>query len=496
MQTQTLDKLLRDIGPCRIDGAADVRVSGVTADSRRVAPGSIFVAVSGTAVDGHSFIPAAIAAGAAAVVCDPAYTLPEGTAAGDATLVRPACGTAEALGRLASAWYGHPSRRLTLVGVTGTNGKTTIATLLYDMARMRGERAGLLSTVVNRIDDRAVPSTHTTPDPLELNALLAEMVDAGCTFAAMEVSSHACAQRRIAGLHFAGGVFTNLTRDHLDYHKTFRAYLEAKKMFFDALPAGAWALVNADDSHARILVQNTRARVSTYSLRGEADFRAAVVEDRIDGMLLRIDGSEVHTAFAGRFNASNLLAVYGAERLMGTPRTEALTALSALRPVAGRFQTFHGAGITAIVDYAHTPDALVNVLDTIREAAGTGADVITVCGCGGDRGKRPMMAAEAARRSSLLVITSDNPRSEDPAAIAADMLAGLDDDARLAAEVVLDRAEAIRRAILAAEPGGVVLVAGKGHEDYQIVGAERRHFDDREQVRAALALRAQQQDSK
>ena len=488
---KTLRNLLSDIGQHSLEGPADITITSVEADSRRVAPGSLFVALRGTAVDGHRFIPMAIAAGAAAIVCAADYSLPADCAGGEAAIVR-VPDTAEALGRLASAWHGHPSRRLTLVGVTGTNGKTTIATLLYDMARRAGLRAGLLSTVVNRVADRAVASTHTTPDPLELNALLAEMVAEGCTFAAMEVSSHACAQRRIAGLRFAGGVFTNLTRDHLDYHRTFQAYLEAKKMFFDALPAGAWALVNTDDTHARILVQNTRARVYTYGLRGEADFRADVVEDRIDGMLLHIDGEELHTPFAGRFNASNLLAVYGASRLLGTERDEALRALSALRPVAGRFQTMHGAGITAIVDYAHTPDALVNVLDTIREAAGPDTDVITVCGCGGDRdhGKRPIMAAEAARRSSLLIITADNPRSEDPQAIADDMLAGLDEDARNACEVELDRAAAIRRAVMAAEQGGVVLVAGKGHEDYQIIGSERRHFDDCEQVADALAQRS------
>ena len=385
-----LKQLLQDIGTHSVQGTADKPLTALTADSRRVEKGCLFVAVRGTAADGHNFIPAAIDAGATAIVCADDYT--PSYASDGVTFVR-VPDTAEALGRLASAWHGHPSRHLTLVGVTGTNGKTTVATLLYDMACGRGERAGLLSTVVNRIGNRAVASTHTTPDPLELNALLAEMVEDGCTFAAMEVSSHACAQRRIAGLHFAGGIFTNLTRDHLDYHRTFQAYLEAKKMFFDALPEDAWALVNADDSHARILVQNTRARVSTYGLRTEADFRGAVVEDRIDGMLLRIDGQELHTCFAGRFNAANLLAVYGASRLMGEPRMEALTQLSALHPVAGRFQTFHAAGITAIVDYAHTPDALANVLSTIREATGPDADVITVCGCGGDRdhGKRPMM---------------------------------------------------------------------------------------------------------
>ena len=485
-----LSELLPHIGAHTLHGNPDVQLDAITADSRRVAPGSLFVALRGTAVDGHRFVAAAIESGAAAIVVARDAAIDPAIAAGTTVVAVP--DTAEALGLLASAWHDHPSRRLTLVGVTGTNGKTTVATLLYDMARLRGERAGLLSTVVNRIGTRAVPATHTTPDPLELNSLLAQMVDEGCTFAAMEVSSHACAQRRIAGLRFAGGVFTNLTRDHLDYHGTFQAYLEAKRMFFDALPAEAWALVNDDDSHARVLIQNTRARVYGYGLRASAtDFRAAVVEERIDGMELRIDGTELHTPFAGRFNASNLLAVYGASRLLGCSKDEALLHLSALHPVAGRFQTFHGGGITAIVDYAHTPDALANVLDTIRQAAGGDADVITVCGCGGDRdhGKRPMMAREAASRSSMLIITSDNPRSEDPAAIAADMLAGLDDDARLATTVELDRARAIEMAITSAEPGGVVLVAGKGHENYQIIGSERCHFDDAEQVKAALSKR-------
>ena len=485
-----LSELLPHIGPHTVQGDATVQAADITADSRRVAPGSIFVAVRGTAVDGHRFVPAAVDAGAVAVVVADDAEIDSATE-GRTTVVR-VPDTAEALGLLASAWHGHPSRRLTLVGVTGTNGKTTVATLLYDMARLRGERAGLLSTVVNRIGTRAVPSTHTTPDPLELNALLAQMVDEGCTFAAMEVSSHACSQRRIAGLCFDGGVFTNLTRDHLDYHGTFQAYLEAKRSFFDALPADAWALVNEDDSHARVLIQNTRARVYGYGLRSAADFRAAVVEERIDGMELRIDGREVHTPFAGRFNASNLLAVYGASRLLGCEKDETLRLLSALHPVAGRFQTFHGGGITAIVDYAHTPDALANVLDTIRQAAGQDAEVITVCGCGGDRdhGKRPMMAREAAMRSSRVIITSDNPRSEDPAEIAAQMLDGLDDDERIAATVELDRARAIALAISEAEPGAVVLVAGKGHENYQIIGSERRHFDDAEQVKEALRARS------
>lgn len=468
--------------------AAAAGFTTLTADSRRVVPGAVFVAVRGTRTDGHQYIDGAVAAGAAAIVCE---TLPESPAPSVAWIR--VADASVALGRLASAWYGYPSRRLTLVGVTGTNGKTTIATLLYTMMGMAGHRCGLLSTVVNKIGDTEVEATHTTPDPLELNPLLARMVEDGCDFCAMEVSSHAAAQHRIAGLDFDGGIFTNLTRDHLDYHGTVAAYLKAKQSFFDGLKKEAWALTNADDRNGDIMLQNTAARRATYSLRGEATFRGRVIEDRLDGMLMAIDGIEVETLFSGRFNASNLMAVYGAARLLGLDKSEALTLLSRLHPVAGRFQPFRSAdGVTAIVDYAHTPDALVNVLDTIAETTRGGrGTIITVAGCGGDRdrGKRPVMAAEAARRSGRLIITSDNPRTEDPAAIIDEMLAGLDTEGRARTLVIPDRRQAIATAVALAVPGDVVLVAGKGHETYQIIGTEKHHFDDREEVKAALGRR-------
>ncbi len=466
----------------------DEEVTSLCADSRAVESGAMFVAVRGPLTDAHRFIPAAISSGARVIVCEdiPGDNMPDGV-----LWVR-VPSSAAALGHLASCHYGDPSRHLTLVGVTGTNGKTTIATLLYDMARKLGHKAGLLSTVVNKIDEREVEAHNTTPGPLELNALLAEMVDSGCTFAAMEVSSHAAHQHRIDGLHYAGGIFTNLTRDHLDYHKTVEAYLAAKKSFFDMLPPDAFALTNADDRNGSVMLQNTPAhRRCTYSVRGDADFRARVVEDRIDGMLLEFNGREVETMFVGRFNASNLAAVYGACILLGYHPDDVLPAISSLHPVAGRFQPFRSAeGVTAIVDYAHTPDALVNVLDTINEVARRGAQIITVVGCGGDRdrGKRPIMAAEAARRSTRLVLTSDNPRTENPQAILDDMAAGLDATQAARTLTIADRRQAIRTAAALAHPGDIILVAGKGHETYQIIGTEIRHHDDREEVCAALGI--------
>ncbi len=487
----TLKALLAAIEPLEVLNAASAPalLTSLTSDSRQVAPGAVFVAVRGVHVDGHDFIDRAVAADAAVVVCE---ALPAAPAA-DVAWIRVADASV-ALGLLASAWNGYPSRRLTLVGVTGTNGKTTIATLLYTLMRRAGHSAGLLSTVVNKINDTEVPATHTTPDPIELNALLARMVDEGCDFAAMEVSSHAAAQHRIAGLDFDGAIFTNLTRDHLDYHGTFAAYLAAKKSFFDGLKPEAFALTNLDDRNGEVMLQNTRARRSAYSIRSEADFNGRVIEDRIDGMLMTFNGREVETMFAGRFNASNLSAVYGAARLLGLPDDEVLQIISTLTPVAGRFQSFRSAdGVTAIVDYAHTPDALVNVLDTIREIS-RGGSVITVCGAGGDRdkGKRPIMAAEAAARSTRVILTSDNPRSEDPVAIINDMKAGLDASAAARTLSIVDRAEAIRTAVALAAPGDIILIAGKGHETYQIIGNETHHFDDREVVAAALADRSKQ----
>ena len=487
----TLGELLEAIKPlATLNATPSLELSSLTADSRKAAPGAVFVAVRGTKVDGHSFIPQVVDAGASAVVCE---EIPATAAPGVAWIK--VADSSIALGQLASAWHGYPSRRLTLVGVTGTNGKTTIATLLYELARIRGHRAGLLSTVVNKIDDESVEATHTTPDPLELNSLLARMVEAGCTFAAMEVSSHSAAQHRIAGLDFDGGVFTNLTRDHLDYHKTFANYLAAKKSFFDGLKPSAFALTNLDDRNGEVMLQNTAARRATYSIRSVADYRGKVVEDRFDGMLISLNGHEIETLFSGRFNASNLTAVYGAACLLGWGDGELPVDMSRLVPVAGRFQTFRSAdGVTAIVDYAHTPDALVNVLDTINEIRRPAQRVITVCGAGGDRdrGKRPIMAAEAAARSWRVILTSDNPRSEDPAAIIREMKAGLSDEAAARTLSNVDRREAIRMAAQMAAPGDVILLAGKGHEDYQVVGTEKLHFDDREEIREAFKLRNRQ----
>ena len=482
--TKKLSYLLSNVMVETTIGPRDAEITLITADSRQVVPGALFVAVRGTLADGHTFIPSAIAHGAAAVVCE---ELPSSPHSG--VVFVKVSDSAVALGVIASQWWDNPSEKLTLVGVTGTNGKTTVATLLYEMARMRGEKAGLISTVANYIDTEQLPSTHTTPDPISLNSLLARMVEAECSFAAMEVSSHACAQHRIAGLTFAGGIFTNLTRDHLDYHKTVDAYLKAKKSFFDNLPRNAWALVNSDDRNGAVMVQNCRAEVSTYAIRSTADFKGKIIESRLDGTLMTFNGVEVETLFSGRFNASNLTAVYGASVLLGMPIEEILVNMSRLTPVAGRFQTIRSeSGITGIVDYAHTPDALVNVLDTIREVIGAGHAIITVAGAGGDRdkGKRPVMAREAAMRSDRLILTSDNPRSEDPASIIAQMMEGLDDETRKRTLTIIDRREAIRTAVMLARPGDVVAVCGKGHETYEIFSDRTIHFDDREELENAL----------
>ncbi|MDE5594318.1 MAG: UDP-N-acetylmuramoyl-L-alanyl-D-glutamate--2,6-diaminopimelate ligase [Muribaculaceae bacterium] len=480
-----LSHLLSAIITEEVIGNENLEITEITADSRKCRPSTLFVAVRGVNVDGHDFIHAAVDNGASAVVCE---EIPNDITA-DITWIRVA-NSSVALGFLASQWHDNPSRKLTLIGVTGTNGKTTVATLIYEMARLNGQRAGLLSTVVNKIDTEDVPSTHTTPDPIELNSLLDRMVKAGCSVAAMEVSSHAAHQNRIAGLHFAGGIFTNLTRDHLDYHKTFAAYLAAKQSFFDLLPKDAFALTNVDDKNGLIVVQNTRAKVYTYSQRSEADFVGHIVENRLDGMSMTFNGVEVETLFTGRFNASNLTAVFGASVLMGYDRERIPVEMSRLVPVAGRFQTFRSKnGITAIVDYAHTPDALVNVLDTIRDIIGNKSTLITVCGCGGnrDKGKRPLMAEAAARRSDRVILTSDNPRNEDPNTIIKEMLTGLNPEQQASTLSIVDRREAIRTAVALSKPGDVILVAGKGHETYQIIGDITNHFDDREEVIDALA---------
>ena len=462
--------------------SANVEVKSIEFDSRKVVPGCMFVATRGTAVDGHDYINKAIEAGASVIVCE---EKPETQS--DVIYIK-VKDSAEALGRMASNFYGRPSEQLTLVGVTGTNGKTTIATLLYQLHRALGYKVGLLSTVCNYVDDRAIESTHTTPDAVALNALLAQMVEAGCQYAFMEVSSHSVDQRRIAGLRFAGGIFTNLTRDHIDYHKTFDNYLRAKKRFFDELPKGSFAIVNADDKNGMVMLQNTRADKKTYSVRSLADFTARILEASFDGMLLNVCNREVFMPFVGRFNAYNLLAVYGAAVSLGADAEEVLRILSMSKAVSGRFEAMKMAkGFTAIVDYAHTPDALTNVIDTINDIRNGAGQLITVVGCGGnrDKGKRPMMAQEAIKGSDKVIFTSDNPRHEDPQAILDDMTAELTKNEMRNVLVIADRRQAIRTACQLAQAGDVVLVAGKGHENYQIIGDVKHHFDDREELAAA-----------
>lgn len=475
-----LKNLLQALKTTAVIGNDNIDIAAVEADSRRVAKGSLFVAVRGTAVDGHTFIDKAVAQGAAAIVCE---ELPE-TISPNVTYIT-THDTRESLGLLASAWYGNPSQELTLVGVTGTNGKTTTATLLYEMFRFFGEKAGLLSTVCNYIDDKAVPTDHTTPDPLTLHRLLREMVDAGCRYAFMEVSSHSVDQKRIAGLDFDGAIFTNLTRDHLDYHKTVQAYLKAKKQFFDNLPETAFALTNDDDKNGAVMLQNTRASRHSYALNSLADFKGRIIESRLDGTTLEINGREVEVQFVGKFNAYNLLAVYGAACLLGENPEKVLVNLSLLVPVSGRFQTLHAPQkYTVIVDYAHTPDALTNVLTSIRGVVGRSGQVITVVGAGGnrDKGKRPLMAQEAVKWSDRVILTSDNPRFEKPQDILDDMLVGLDAAQRRKTLTIVDRREAIRAATQFAQAGDVVLIAGKGHEDYQEIEGVKHHFNDKEEV--------------
>ena len=477
-----LDKLLQGVEVRSLVGDGTVAVGRLEFDSRKVVPGTLFFATRGTQADGHAYIPAAVAAGAAAVVCE---ELPAERPVG-VTFVQVPDSTV-ALGQVASAFYGHPSRRLKLVGVTGTNGKTTTATLLYRMFRRLGYKAGLISTVVYCVDDREIPSTHTTPDSIRLNAMMAEMVEAGCDYCFMEVSSHSLVQHRTAGLAFVGGIFSNITHDHLDYHKTFAEYIRAKKLFFDGLPAGAFALTNADDRNGMVMVQNTKATVKTYALQSFADFRCRIVETLLDGMLLNLDGSEVWVKFLGRFNAYNLTSVYATALLLGARRDEVLRILSDLTSVDGRFEPIHSKeGVTAIVDYAHTPDALQNVIGTINEIRKKDQRLYVVVGCGGNRDatKRPEMAKIAVDGSDMAVLTSDNPRLEEPGAIIEQMKSGLEPGARYLA--ITDRREAIKAAVALARPGDIILVVGKGHETYQDVGGVKHHFDDREEVRAAF----------
>ena len=481
-----LNQLIKDCQPAQTVGEEGREVKSVQIDSRKVQPGDLFVALRGTQVDGHEYIEKAIGQGATAVVCE---SLPQHVSEDVTYLVYP--DTELAVGPLATACAGNPSQRMKLVGVTGTNGKTTIATVLYNLFRRMGYKCGLCSTVCNYIDGRPIPTECTTPDAVTLNNLLGQMADEGCEYAFMEVSSHSVAQHRIGGLTFAGGIFTNLTRDHLDYHKTFENYRDAKKAFFDALPREAFAVTNADDRNGMVMVQNTRAQVKTYSVRGAADFRGRILEESFEGMNLEMDGREVFVQFVGRFNVSNLLAVYAAAVLLGVEPDEALVQLSAMKPVNGRFESIRSPkGVTAIVDYAHTPDALVNVLQTINDVLQHRGECWTVCGAGGnrDRGKRPIMAKVAVENSDRVIITSDNPRFEDPQAIIDDMLAGLSEEQRQSVLSIVDRREAIRTACMLAKPGDVILVAGKGHEDYQIVQGVKHHFDDHEVIREAFGL--------
>ena len=476
-----LNELLRNIKNVALTGSDNVEITGVNIDSRRIATGHLFVAMRGTQVDGHRFITKATEQGAAAVLCE---ELPEVLSEGVTYVKVPS--TEDVVGHVATAFYGNPSEKLKLVGATGTNGKTTIATLLYNMFRKLGYKCGLLSTVCNYIEEEVVPADHTTPDPIELNRLLAQMVDAGCQYVFMECSSHAIAQKRIGGLKFSVGIFTNLTRDHLDYHKTFENYRDAKKAFFDMLPKGSYAIINADDKNGSVMVQNTKATVKTYSTRQMADYRARLIECHFEGMYLEIDGHEVGVQFIGKFNVSNLLAVYGTARVLGEKPEDILIALSTLGSVSGRLEPIRSAdGFTAIVDYAHTPDALENVLNAIHEVLDGRGKVITVCGAGGnrDKGKRPLMAKEAARQSDRVIITSDNPRFEDPQEIINDMLAGLDRQQMKKVLSIVDRREAIRTACMMAQKGDVILIAGKGHEDYQEIKGVKHHFDDKEVVR-------------
>ena len=480
-----LSELLKNVDVLNLIGRDDVEITGVNIDSRRIAAGHLFVAVPGTQTDGHRFINKAIEQGAVAILCE---SLPTKRTEGVTYVAVES--TEYCVGEVATQFYGNPSRRLKLVGVTGTNGKTTIATLLYNMFRQMGHRCGLLSTVCNYIEDEPVPASHTTPDPIELNALLARMVEAGCEYAFMECSSHAIAQRRIGGLKFLGGLFTNLTRDHLDYHKTVENYRDATKLFFDGLEKDAFAITNLDDKNGLFMVQNTKATVKTYSTRTMADYRARIIEAHFEGMYLEMDGREVGVQFIGKFNVSNLLCVYGAAVMLGKLPEDILVVMSTLKSVNGRLDPIRSPeGYTAIVDYAHTPDALANVLGAIHEVLDGKGQVITVCGAGGnrDKGKRPLMAQEAVRQSDRVIITSDNPRFEEPQDIINDMLAGLDQKQMRKVISIVDRREAIRTACMMAQRGDVILIAGKGHEDYQEIQGVKHHFDDHEVVRECFA---------
>ncbi|MBQ1677047.1 MAG: UDP-N-acetylmuramoyl-L-alanyl-D-glutamate--2,6-diaminopimelate ligase [Bacteroidaceae bacterium] len=477
-----LSEIISNLKVLQTIGDTERNIEGINIDSRLIKENHLFVAIKGTVADGHNYINKAVELGAKAILCE---DIPAEKTEG-ITYIQVES-TEDAVGKCDTTFYGNPTSKLKLIGVTGTNGKTTIATLLYNMFRKMGYKVGLVSTVCNYIDDVAVPTDHTTPDPITLNALLGRMADEGCAYAFMEVSSHSVAQKRIGGLKFAGGIFTNLTRDHLDYHKTVENYRNAKKGFFDSLEKDAFAVTNLDDKNGMFMVQNTKATVKTYSTRTIADFKANIIEQHFEGMYLDINGKEVGVNFTGKFNVSNLLAVYGAAIMLGKKAEDVLLILSTLKPVSGRFETLHSPnGYTAIVDYAHTPDALVNVLESIEEVMKSSkkGQIITVCGAGGnrDKGKRPIMAQEAANHSDKVIITSDNPRFEEPQDIINDMLAGLSSEQMKKVISIVDRKEAIRTACMMAQPDDVILIAGKGHENYQDVKGVKHHFDDKEVV--------------
>ena len=481
-----LEKLIEKVPTLQIIGNSNTEVVDINIDSRQVAEGHLFIALKGTQTDGHQYIDQAIKKGAKAIICE---DIPQEVING-ITYVQ-VKNSEDIVGQIATTFYDNPTEKLQLIGVTGTNGKTTIATLLYMVFRKFGYKCGLCSTVCNYIDGEALPTEHTTPDPITLNRLLGRMANEGCKYAFMEVSSHSVAQKRIGGLKFAGGIFTNLTRDHLDYHKTVENYRDAKKTFFDILPKDAFAITNADDRNGMFMVQNTKAKVYTYSQQKMADFTAHIQEESLEGMLLEMNGQEVSVPFVGKFNVSNLVAVYAAATVLGKPSSDVLIVMSTMQPVNGRFETIQSREkVTAVVDYAHTPDALTNVLETIVEITKGQHQIITVCGAGGnrDKGKRPLMAQEAVKHSHRVILTSDNPRFEEPQDILNDMLAGLNAEEKRKVLTIVDRKEAIRTACMLAQPGDVVLVAGKGHETYQDIKGVKTHFDDHEIIKELFEL--------
>lgn len=482
-----LKNILAEVPVKQLIGDELAEVNALCIDSRQVTKGCVFIALKGTGVDGHDFIPKAISQGAAVIVCE---HLPEDR--NESTTYVEVAGSAVAAGLIAASFFGHPSRKMKIVGITGTNGKTTIATLLYQLFEKLGHKTGLISTVQNQIHDTVLASTHTTPDAISIQSLLAKMVEAGCTHAFMEVSSHAVHQHRIAGITFAGGVFTNITHDHLDYHKTFDEYIRVKKQFFDQLPAAAFALTNIDDKRGTVMLQNTKALKNMYSLRSPASIKGKILENNLTGLILMVDHQEAHFRMIGTFNAYNLLAVYGAATLLGEDKMNVLTTLSNLHGAPGRFETIVSSNekILGIVDYAHTPDALINVLATINQLRTTGQQLITVVGCGGDRdtAKRPIMAEVAAEHSDKAILTADNPRNEDPEMILNEMESGLNLTQKRKALRITDRKEAIKTACALSQSGDIILIAGKGHETYQEIKGVRHHFDDREILKSTFEL--------